>query len=540
MSVGTDSLGRFDYIIVGGGTAGCVLANRLSEGGRHRVLVLEAGGEPRSPWIPIPAGFYKLLTNPRYNWSFRSEAEAGTMNRAIPIPSGKGLGGSTLINGMIWVQGQPADYDAWARMGCTGWSFADVAPVFRRLERYRGEEASQRGRNGPVDLCEVVERPAVGRAFLDAAVAAGHALNPDYNGATQDGFGYYQVNQRDGRRVCAARAYLTPARRRANLTVLTGAHVTRVLVENGRATGVTALRGDRTITAKVGREVILAAGAIRSPQLLELSGIGDPQVLRAAGLPVVHGLPGVGANYVDHFCTRLNWRVTKPVTLNEETRGLRLLANVLRYAIARRGVLTFGTGLGFGFVRTQPDLPGPDAQFFFMHASYANAAERKLDPKPGMTLGVTQLRPRSRGTIHARSADPFDQPAIRPNFLDAVEDCRCMVEGMRMGRAVIGQAPLDDFRAFEMTPGLDCQSDDDWLAFARQTGQTIYHAAGTCAMGIGPQAVVSPRLLVHGLAGLRVIDASVMPAMVSGNTQAAVFMIAEKGGDMVLEDAAGR
>lgn len=539
--MGTDSLGRFDYIIVGGGTAGCVLANRLSEGGRHRVLLLEAGGEPRSPWIPIPAGFYKLLTNPRYNWSFRSEAEPGTLNRDIPIPSGKGLGGSTLINGMIWVQGQPADYDAWARMGCAGWGFADVAPVFRRLERYRGgEEAGQRGRNGPVDLCEVVERPAVGRAFLDAAVAAGHALNPDYNGVRQDGFGYYQVNQRDGRRVSAARAYLTPARRRANLTVLTGVYVTRLVVENGRATGVTALRAGRAVTAEAGREVILAAGAIRSPQLLELSGIGDPQVLKALGVPVVHALPGVGANYVDHYCTRLNWRVTKPVTLNEETRGLRLLANVLRYAIARRGVLTFGTGLGFGFMRTRPDLPGPDVQVFFMHASYANAAERKLDPEPGMTLGVTQLRPRSRGTIHARSPDPFDQPAIRPNFLDVAEDRRCMVEGMRMGRAVIGQAPLDAFRAFEMTPGLDCQSDDDWLAFARRTGQTIYHAAGTCAMGTGPRAVVSPRLLVRGLAGLRVIDASVMPAMVSGNTQAAVFMIAEKGGDMVLEDAAGR
>jgi choline dehydrogenase-like flavoprotein len=527
----------FDYVIVGGGTAGCVLANRLTADGKHSVLVLEAGCRPTSPWIEIPAGFTKLLVNERYNWRFQSEPEAGTRDRVIAIPRGKGLGGSSLINGMIYVRGQPRDYDQWAQAGCTGWGFDDVLPYFRKLEDFHGRPDPLRGQGGPLPVTEVSERPVLAEAFIAAAGEAGFPRNPDYNGRQQDGFGYYQVNQRNGRRVSAEKAYLDPARGRANLDIRTEAHVTRIELEAGRAVAVRYLRGGEERVVRARREIVLAAGAIQSPQLLELSGIGDPAVLKGAGLDVGHALPGVGANYIDHFCTRMNWRVLQPVTLNEATRGVRLAAAVLQYFATRRGILTLGTGLAFGFVRSRPDLATPDVQYFFMHASYANAAERKLDHLPGMTIGVAQMRPESSGTIHVRSPDPFAPPAIRPNFLAARTDQMCMVEGMRIARHIVAQPALTPYRGAEMSPGAACESDDDWLAFARENGQTIYHACGTCRMGRDPMAVVDERLRVHGLRGLRVVDASIMPNIVSANTQAAVLMIAEKAADLIMADA---
>lgn len=523
----------YDYVIVGGGTAGCVLANRLSEDERRTVLLLEAGGEGRGFWIPIPAGFSKLLVNPAFNWRFQTEPEENTRNRVIAVPRGKGLGGSTLINGMIYVRGQSQDFDGWAQRGCTGWGFEDVLPYFRKLEAYDGAGEGTRGRDGPFPVTEVKERPEIAEAFIAAAGEAGYARNRDYNGASQDGFGYYQVNQRNGRRVSAADAYLAPARGRRNLRVLTGAHVLRVDLDGARATGVTYSLGGGERRAHARHSVVLTAGAIQTPHLLELSGIGDPAVLAAAGLPLRHGLPGVGANYIDHFCTRMNWRVKKPVTLNETTRGWRLGAAVAQYFLTRTGILTLGTGLAFGFVRTRPGLEGPDVQFFFMHASYANAAERKLDREPGMTIGVTQLRPESRGTIHARSPDPSAPPAIRPNFLATETDRQCMINGMKIAREIVDQPAMDAYRGHEMAPGETCRSDADWLTFARENGQTIYHASGTCRMGPDGDAVVDPELRVHGITGLRIADASIMPTIVSGNTQAAVLMIAERGADLL-------
>ena len=531
-------MNAFDYVIVGGGTAGCVLADRLTADGRHSVLLLEAGGEPDGFWIGVPAGFSRLLKDGTFNWRFETEPEPGTRGRVIAIPRGKGLGGSTLINGMIWVRGQPADYDRWEAGGATGWNWASLEPLFRRIERYAaGDE--HRGRDGPVDVEAVRERFTLAEAFLEAARQDGQPINADYNGPAQEGFGYYQANQRNARRWSAYDAYLKPARARPNLAVQTGAHATRLLFEGTRCTGVGYRRGGQDHEVRAGREVILAAGAVQTPQLLELSGVGAPQLLQRLGIEVRHALPGVGENYVDHACTRMNWRMRGALTINELSRGWRLALQVANYVLRRRGILTLGTGLAHGFVKTSADLPGPDAQYFFMHASYANAAERILDREPGMTLGVAQLRPQSAGSIHARSADPFDRPAIRPNMLSHPEDQRCLVEAMKIARRIVGQPAMKRYVAFELTPGEAVHSDAQWLEFGRVNAQTIYHPVGTCRMGSDPAAVTDPRLRVRGLAGLRVADASVIPSMVSGNTQATVFAVAERAAELILDDARG-
>ncbi len=437
---------------------------------------------------------------------------------------------------MIFVRGQPQDFDSWAQSGNRGWSWEDVLPYFRKLERFPGGDPAVRGSSGPLHVAEVAAHNPVADAFVTAGTEAGYSRNADYNGRSQDGFGYYQVNQHRGRRWSAADAYLKPVLERSNLVVWTDARVLRLTMDGRRCTGALVRRGGTEVTVTARGEVVLAAGAVQSPHLLELSGIGRPDVLGAVGIPVAHPLAGVGRNYRDHYATRMNWRVKVPVTLNEMTRGWRLGLAVAQYFLLRRGILTLGTGLSHGFVRTRPGLSGPDVQYFFMHASYANAADRRLDREPGMTVGVTQLRPESRGTIHIRSPDPAIPPAIRPNFLSVSADQQSLIEGMRIARRIIEQPAMDPFRARELNPGPDVNSDDEWLDFARRSGQTIYHPVGTCSMGSGPEAVVDDRLRVHGLERLRIVDASIMPTEVSGNTQAAVMMIAEKGADLILSD----
>lgn len=525
-----------DFVIIGGGTAGCVLADRLTASGKHRVLLLEAGGEPNSFWIPIPAGFAKLMNNPKFNWRFETAPEENTHNRVISVPRGKGLGGSSLINGMIYVRGQASDYDAWEAAGARGWGYKDVEPYFCKFENYqRGGEG--RGKSGPFALEQVRERFPIADAFLKAAKEDGQALNEDYNGSDQEGFGYYQVNQQGGQRWSAYDAYLKPARSRPNLRIETGAHVLRIDLEGQRCTGVTYKKDGREVSIKAGREVILAAGAVQSPQVLELSGIGRPELLQSLGIPVRHALPGVGENYIDHFATRMNWRVKNAVTLNEMSRGWRLANEVVKYYTAKTGILTLGTGLVHGFVKTRKELRAPDAQYFFVHASYANAANRVLDKEPGLTIGVAQLRPESQGSIHIRSADPLVGPSIRPNFLASKIDQDCMIESMKIARRIMACPAMANYIVREMSPGLDVQADGEWLDFARSNGQTIYHPLGTCRMGEDDGAVVDSRLCARGLAGLRVVDASVIPKMVSGNIQGAVLAVAEKAADMILEDA---
>ena len=524
---------EYDYIIVGAGSAGCVLANRLSEDAGKKVLLLEAGGKDDSFWINIPVGFSKLLNNPKYNWNFATQPEPNVKGRSIPIPRGKTLGGSSSINGMLYVRGNPLDYDTWSQFGNRGWSYDSVLPYFKKAENFEPGGDDSRGTGGPLNVTHMYENDELPDAFIEAAEKEGWPRNPDYNNGNQEGFGYFQVTQKDGRRWSTARAFLDPARKRPNLRIETNAQTTHVILDGTRAVGVAYVQNGQKQEARASGEVILAAGAVQSPQLLELSGIGRPELLSSHGITVRHSLMGVGENYRDHYATRMNWRVKLPITLNEKTRGLNMAKELLKYFTTHRGMLTYTAGICFGFVKSRPELVEPDIQFHFAHASYANAADRTLDKEPGMTIATYQCRPESKGSIHVGSSDPLAAPIIRPNFLAEELDQQVLIAGMKIARRIVESPTMDKYRAHEMNPGSAVQTDAEWLNFARENGQTTYHPTGTCKMGQDPMSVVDDQLRVHGIIGLRVIDASIMPTLVSGNTNAAVIMIAEKGSDMI-------
>lgn len=532
---------KFDYIIVGAGAAGCILANRLTESGKYTVLLIEAGPKGSHPFIKIPAGFSKLMTNKKFNWNFETASEENTLNRKISVPRGKGLGGSTLINGMIYVRGIAEDFDFWEQQGAKGWAFKDVAPFFEKLENWQSKTQKskevKRGVSGPMHICEVSERSPIATAFIDAAQQYGLPLNPDYNIGDQLGVGYYQVLQKGGSRWSVVDGYLDSIKKRKNLTIQTNARVLKLDLLDKKCVGVQVQYADGSIKhVAANLEVILSAGTIQTPQLLELSGIGNPAVLEKIGIPVLHAAPNVGENYIDHFCTRMNWRVQNTKTLNELSRGTNLVKELSKYALSKKGILSLGTGLVYGFIKSNEQLEKADVQLFFVHASYANAADRKLDKLPGMTVGVAQLRPKSVGSIHIPNKDPNSLPIIKPNFLSIQEDIDSIVGGMKVVREIVGQTAMGKYVDYEMAPGAKTVSDEDWLQFARENGQTIYHPIGTCRMGDDCDAVVNSDLSFKGIHGLRIVDASVMPSMVSGNTQAAVMMIAEKGAAHILNN----
>ena len=526
----------FDFVVVGTGTAGAVIVNRLSADGRHRVCALEAGGRDWNPFIHIPAGFMKTMTDPSVNWLYEAEPSEGTAGRRIVQPRGKTFGGSSSINGHLYNRGQRMDFDTWAQRGNRGWGYADVLPYFKRSERRIGPGDDRfRGRDGEFVVEDLAWRDPLCEAFVAGAESIGIPRNPDYNGERQEGVGYFQRSVHGNRRMSTARAHLRPAMQRRNVDVRPHALATRILFEGNRAIGVEYLHGGERRVVRAACEVIVSGGAVNSPQLLQLSGIGCPALLGDLEIPVRKALPGVGENLRDHYAIRTAFRAEGVQTINELARGWRLGVEIVKYFALGTGILTLQPTLAHCFWKSNEALEGADLQLTFTPASYKRGVQSALDDEPGATIAVWQHRPESRGHVRARSADPLEKPAIQPNYLADEMDRQVIVNGIKLARRLMHTEPLAPYFVHEALPGDEVRSDDEILDFARGIGTTAFHLMGTCRMGPATDsgAVVDDRLRVHGIEGLRVADASIMPLMTSANTNAAALMIGEKAADMI-------
>lgn len=533
------SVTESDYVVIGAGSAGCVLAHRLSADGGSRVTVLEAGGMDRNIWIHIPIGYGRTFFNKEVNWMFKTEPEADLAGRRIDQPRGRVLGGSSSINGLLYVRGQAQDYDGWAEAGNHGWSYEDVLPYFKRAEDQQRGANAWHGVGGPLAVTDLPEPHPIADAFIAAAEANGVPRNEDFNGARQEGVGYFQATARRGIRKSTARAYLHPVMQRPNLDVQTGAHVSRILFEGLRAVGVVYRRNGEEHRVMATREIILSAGAIQSPQILQLSGVGPADLLARYGIAPVHHLAGVGSHLQDHLQGRLVYETRDPITLNDDMMTVWGRMRIgLRYALQRKGPLGWWAGVAGGFARTSAALDRPDVQFHLYPFSTDRKDKPELHDFSGFTLTVCQLRPFSRGTVHIQSKDPMQSPAIRANYLSDPRDVDVLTTGLALARKIGRTAPLSQLIKTERSPGPDVESPAQLHSFLREKGMSVYHPVGTCRMGQGDDCVVDDRLRVHGISGLRVVDASIMPTLISGNTNAPAIMIGEKGADLILADHA--
>ncbi len=531
---------QYDYIIIGAGSSGCVLANRLTADPSKRVLLLEAGPADNLLWIKIPAGMTRLFSNSKVNWRYQGAAEPGLNNRVLYCPRGKTLGGSSSINGLVYMRGNPKDYDDWRDEGNSGWGWDDVLPYYKKSEKQlRGGDAFH-GADGELAIADVVNPHQASNLFIEAAQKVGIPFNPDFNGARQEGVGYPQMTMQNGVRQSTATAFLDPIKHRPNLEILVNAHVEKILFEGNRAIGVSyALKGKSGQFTAMAREIILSGGTIASPQLLMLSGVGPKEHLQEHGIAVVKDLPGVGENLHDHAYVHFLNQVSPEMSINHEIQGWRLIPHVLQYVGTRKGLLTSAAAQVVSFTKSDPSFEYPDIQIQFRPFSIVVTEDGRIVPEkiPVVTASCSQVRPKSRGRLRLNSANSYDDPNILMNYLTHEDDCKAMIAGIRWMRKIYSSQPLADKVVKETMPGRHLQTDEELLGYIRQFGQSMYHPVGTCRMGSDEMSVVDSRLRVHGIEGLRVVDASIMPSITSGNTNAPAIMIGEKAADMIIEDA---